>query len=157
MRKVLSLPNTSSTVFESYKCKVTVDNVEYNIQLWDTAGQEELEAVRTLSYPNTNVFLLCYSVADRTSYDNVKNKCVVEIKQHVKDAVFLLVATKADLRSTSDSPLSAEHGKALAQQMGAVGYMECSAMKCEGIKDVFDRAIVYAMEPPGGGGCCNAC
>jgi small GTP-binding protein len=27
------------TVFENYKCKVTVSNVEYNVQLWDTAGQ----------------------------------------------------------------------------------------------------------------------
>jgi small GTP-binding protein len=134
-----------------------VNNIEYNIQLWDTAGQEELEAVRTLSYPNTDIFLLCYSVGDRTSYDNVKNKWVVEIKQHVKDAAFLLIATKADLRGTADSPLSPEDGKALAQQIGALGYMECSAIKCEGIKDVFDRAIVLAMEPPGGGGCCNVC
>jgi small GTP-binding protein len=129
------------TVFENYKCKVTVSSVEYNIQLWDTTGQEELEAVRTLSYPNTNVFILCYSVADRTSYDNVKNKWVVEIKQHVKDAAFLLVGTKSDLRATADSPLTAEDGRALQAQIGALDFLECSTMKCDGIKDVFDRAI----------------
>jgi small GTP-binding protein len=143
------------TVFENYKCKVNVSNTEYNVQLWDTAGQEELEAVRTLSYPNTNVFLLCFSTADRTSYDNIKNKWVVEIKQHVKEPQFLLVGTKADLRDSTDGSLSPEDGKALAAQIGAFDYVECSAIKCEGVKDVFDKAIVRAVNPPKSGGCCE--
>ena len=48
------------TVFENSKAKVKVNNTEYSIQLWDTAGQEELENIRTLSYPNTDIFLLCF-------------------------------------------------------------------------------------------------
>jgi small GTP-binding protein len=143
------------TVFENYKCKVTVSNVEYNVQLWDTAGQEELVNVRQLSYPNTDVFLMCFSVADRTSYDNIKNKWVDEIKQYVKDPKLLLVGTKEDLRDSAENPVTTAEGEALKAQIAAFDYIECSAIKCQGVKDVFDRAIVHAVSPAGGGGCCT--
>jgi small GTP-binding protein len=143
------------TVFENYKCKVTVDGVEYNVQLWDTAGQEELVNVRQLSYPNTDVFLLCFSVADRTSYDNIKSKWVDEIKQYVKDPLFLLIGTKSDLRAGAQAPVSEAEGNALKAAIGAFGYVECSAIKCQGVKEAFDHAIVHAVRPRGGGGCCS--
>jgi small GTP-binding protein len=142
------------TVFENYKCKVTVDNIEHNVQLWDTAGQEELVNVRQLSYPNTDVFLMCFSVADRTSYDNIKNKWVDEIKQYVKEPMFLLVGTKQDLRDSAEGPVSPQEGEQLKDQIGAFAYVECSAIKCQGIKDAFDKAIVNAVHPPGAKGCC---
>jgi small GTP-binding protein len=143
------------TVFENYKCKVTVNSIEYSVQLWDTAGQEELVNVRQLSYPNTDVFLMCFAVSERTSFENIKNKWVDEIKQYSKDPVLLLVGTKADLRETADDPVSVEDGKTLARQIGAFDYIECSAIKCQGVKDVFDRAIIQAVTPAGGGGCCQ--
>lgn len=148
------------TVFENYKCKVTVGGVEYPVQMWDTAGQEELENIRTLSYANTNVYLLAYSVADRTSYDNIPTKWMSEIKTFggCPKPNILLVGTKTDLRKEAGaSALSYEDGEALARQIGAFKYMECSAMKNEGVKDVFDAAIVYAVSHPldSEGGCCN--
>jgi small GTP-binding protein len=153
-----SFPTTYvPTVFENYNCKVTVNNELYKLQLWDTAGQEELETIRTLSYADTDVFLFCYSIVDRASYDNIKNKWVAEIKQHVKNPTVLLVGTKADLReSEPESALSLEDGVAMAQQIGAIDYIECSAIKCQGVKDVFDRAIVAAVKPAekASGGCC---
>jgi small GTP-binding protein len=143
------------TVFENYKCKVTIDNTEHNVQLWDTAGQEELVNVRQLSYPNTDAFLMCFSVADRTSYDNISNKWVDEIKQYVRNPVFLLVGTKQDLRESSDSPVSTEEGEKLRDEIGAFAYVECSAIKCLGVKDAFDKAILHAVHPPRKGGCCS--
>jgi small GTP-binding protein len=143
------------TVFDNYKCKVTVDNVKHNVQLWDMAGQEELVNVRHLSYPNTDVFLMCSSVADRTSFDNIKNKWVDEIKQYVKNPMFLLVGRKQDLRESAESPVSPQEGEALKDQIGAFAYVEYSAIKCQGLKDAFDKAIVYAANPPSKGGCCS--
>jgi small GTP-binding protein len=143
------------TIFENYHCKVNVADSEYNVQLWDTAGQEGLEAVRTLSYPNTNVFLMCFSIGDRTTYENVKHMWVPEIRQYAKNPVFLLVGTKADLRATTESAITTEEGRGLAKHMGAFNYIECSAIKCEAVKDVFDAAIVQAINPPTRGGCCS--
>jgi GTPase SAR1 family protein len=98
---------------------------------------------------------MCFSVADRTSYDNIKNKWVDEIKQYVKDPKLLLVGTKEDLRDSSDNPVSTAEGESLKAQIGAFDYIECSAIRCQGVKDVFDRAIVHAVSPAGGGGCCS--
>jgi small GTP-binding protein len=145
------------TVFENYKCKVVVHGTEQTVQLWDTAGQEELENVRVLSYPNTHVFLLCFSIADRTSYENIKNKWFQEVKAHQGSCspLYLLVGTKSDLRDTAERPVKVEEGRQLASQLGCFDYMECSAIKCEGVKEIFQVAIDHAITPPGRGGCCS--
>ena len=148
------------TVFENYKCKVSVGGVEHPVQMWDTAGQEELENIRTLSYANTNVYLLCYSVVDRTSYDNIPSKWISEIKTFGENEhpTILLVGTKTDLREQAGSDaLSVEDGKAMAKQIGAFDYMECSAMKNKCVKDVFDAAIIYAVNHPRASGEVNCC
>ena len=45
-----------------------------DLGLWDTAGQEEYDRLRPLSYTNANVFLICYSCVSSTSYENVSAK-----------------------------------------------------------------------------------
>merc|ERR1712224_711449 len=66
--------------------------------LWDTAGQEDYDRLRPLSYPNTDVFIVCYSIISPTSLENVGNKWLPEIRHHCPNSPFLLVGTKSDLR-----------------------------------------------------------
>ncbi|KAH0787005.1 Rho GTPase [Histomonas meleagridis] len=137
------------TVFENYKAKVKVNGSEYTILLWDTAGQEELENIRTLSYANTDIFLLCFSIIDRASFDNIRNKWFEEVKIHTRKPVFLLVGTKSDLRKSkpNDQCVSKEEALLMAKQIQAFDYLECSALLNEGVKEVFDNAIVKAIFP----------
>lgn len=51
------------TVFDNHACNITVDDNEYNLTLWDTAGQEDYERLRPLSYPNVSVYICHYPCA----------------------------------------------------------------------------------------------
>ena len=151
------------TIFENYSFEIRRNNTEYNFQLWDTAGQEDIGSLRTLSYPNTNVFMICFSVVSPVTFDNILGKWVDELREHgPKNANFLLVGLKADLRDDKDTlenlssqgltPVTPEKARELAQKIGAVGYIECSAIKCQNVKETFDTAIQIAINPPKEGG-----
>lgn len=60
-----------ATIFENYSCKVQVQGLTVNLGIWDTAGQEEYKTLRTLAYPNTDVFLITFSVVDKPSFEQV--------------------------------------------------------------------------------------
>lgn len=145
------------TVFDNYSSQVTVDSRIISLNLWDTAGQEEYDRLRTLSYPQTNVFVICFSISSPASYENVKHKWYPEVSHHCPGVPILLVGTKSDLRSDvetqrklkeqNQAPVTHQQGAALARQIQAVRYMECSALNQDGIKDVFIEAVRAFLNP----------
>ncbi|KAK5937833.1 Rho GTPase [Knufia obscura] len=50
------------TVFENYVHDIFVDGIQMELSLWDTAGQEEFDRLRSLSYDDTQAIMLCFSV-----------------------------------------------------------------------------------------------
>lgn len=145
------------TVFDNYSANVMVDNKPINLGLWDTAGQEDYDRLRPLSYPQTDVFLCCFSVISPASYENVRAKWFPEVSHHCPSTPILVVGTKTDLRGDQETinrlaekrlaPLTPEQGTQLAKEIGAVRYMECSALTQAGLKDVFDEAIRAVINP----------
>ncbi|XP_076441940.1 ras-related C3 botulinum toxin substrate 1-like [Babylonia areolata] len=150
------------TVFDSDDVDVMVDGLEYKLSLWDTAGQEDYDRIRPLSYPNTDVFLICFSVVSPASYQNVCQKWYPEIRHHSEGVPILLIGTKTDLRQDKEfveqlkqnslDVLTKEEGSALAKWIGAQKYLECSSLTHSGIKAVFDEVIrtklAYKPKPP---------
>lgn len=144
------------TVFDNYSANVMVDAKPVNLGLWDTAGQEDYDRLRPLSYPQTDVFLICFSIISPHSFENVKTKWYNEIRHHQPDTPFILVGTKEDLRSDNEtlqqlsaknlSPVTLEQGQELASKLKAYKYLECSALTQKGLKTIFDEAIRCAME-----------
>ena len=90
------------TVFDNYEAKVKCLNKMIKLSLCDTAGQEEYERIRPLTYTKADVFLICFSMMDNTSLDNAIDKWLVEIEENVPDAEKVFVGTKSDLRVEHD-------------------------------------------------------
>lgn len=143
------------TVFDNYMTNVMVDNRPVNLCLWDTAGQEDFDRLRPLSYPETDVFLLTFSIVQPTSFSNIKSKWAPEILHHAPGTPIILVGTKGDLRNDERmiqqlklngmSVVERAEAEKLALEIGAFKYCECSAMTQEGLKDVFQVAIKAAF------------
>lgn len=146
------------TVFDNYSASVMVDGKPINLGLWDTAGQEDYDRLRPLSYPQTDVFLVAFSLISRTSFENVKTKWYPELKHHCPGVPMLLVGTKVDLRTDTSTlaklrdknqtPICFEEGTEQARSIGACKYMECSALTQKGLKAVFDESIRVVLCPP---------
>jgi len=146
------------TVFDNYAVTVMIGGEPYTLGLFDTAGQEDYDRLRPLSYPQTDVFLVCFSCVSPASFENVREKWVPEILHHCARTPFLLVGTQVDLRDDASTveklaknkqkPISCEQGERLAKETKAVKYVECSALTQRGLKNVFDEAILAALEPP---------
>lgn len=147
------------TVFDNYLASVMIDGEPIKLGLWDTAGQAEYDRLRPLSYPQTEVFLCCFSVISPASFQNVKQKWIPEIRHHSpKETLVIIVGTKADLRDDphvlddladrSEKAITVEQGYKLAKDVGAVQYLECSAATQQGVREVFDYAIRAVLDPP---------
>lgn len=146
------------TAFDNFNVVITVDQVPVQLQLCDTAGQDDFDSLRPLCYPNTNVFLLCFSVVTPTSFHNVTEKWVPEIRKHCPSAPIVLVGTQSDLRNDvkvlielahyKEEPIPESEARLLAENIGAANYVECSALTQQNLKDVFDTAIIAAMSGP---------
>lgn len=146
------------TVFDNYSATVMVDGRPINVGLWDTAGQEDYDRLRPLSYPQTDVFLLCFSIISPASFENIKTKWHPEIQHHAPNVPKVLVGTKSDLRGDPTmtaqlqqkglSMITREQAQGMANDIKAAEYLECSALTQEGLKTVFDRAIHCALHKP---------
>ncbi|KAL2257223.1 hypothetical protein VTK26DRAFT_470 [Humicola hyalothermophila] len=143
------------TVFENYVADVEVDGKHVELALWDTAGQEDYDRLRPLSYPDSHVILICFAVDSPDSLDNVGEKWCSEVFHFCPDVPKLLVGCKKDLRhdpktieelrKTSQQPVTPEQGQAVANNIKATKYLECSAKTNEGVREVFETATRAAL------------
>lgn len=88
---------------------------------------------------------------------NLEHKWVPEVHHSVPKAPIIVVGTQVDLREDEGTriklakrrqkPVLVEEGDRLAKKLGAYAYVECSALTKQGLKDVFDEAILAVLDP----------
>lgn len=145
------------TIFDNFTAQIQVDGSLVNLSLWDTAGQEDYDRLRPLSYPMTNVFLVCFSLVSPTSFENIKEKWYPELKHHCPDVPMVLVGTKLDLRDDKNTiqdlkekhlaPVTYAQGARMQKEVGAVKYVECSSITQKNLKQVFEEAARTVLAP----------
>lgn len=139
------------TAYDNYSVLVTVNEEPIQLQLCDTAGQDDFDLLRPLCYPHSDVFLLCFSIVNPTSFHNISEKWIPEIRSHCLATPIILVGTQLDLRNDvkvlldlgnyGERPVAETDGRSKARRIGAVAYIECSALTQKNMKEVFDLAI----------------
>jgi small GTP-binding protein len=163
------------TVFDNYSANVMVEDQQINLQLWDTPGQEDYKKFRLISYPQTDVFMICFSLLAPTSLENAQNMWAPEIKEHCPTTPYLLVGMKSDLRDQFGQDteeyrrkgwesVPSSEGEEMKNVIGAQAYIECSARIQHNLKEVFETAIKVVLHPQSTmpaqpqtaqGGCCS--
>ena len=138
------------TVFDNYVADMEVDGKQVELSLWDTAGQEAFDRLRPLSYPDTDVILMCFSIDAPDSFDNIPEKWTPEVKHFCPNVPIILVGNKKDIRNDEgvrkelsrmkQEPVRPEQGRVMAETINAFTYLECSAKTKEGVREVFEAA-----------------
>ncbi|KAK8038634.1 RHO1 protein [Apiospora rasikravindrae] len=140
------------TVFENYITYPTHQRTGKTVELalWDTAGQEEYDRLRPLSYPETDLIFVCFAIDCPNSLDNVLDKWYPEVLHFCPYTPLVLVGLKSDLRHKKTcvemlktqglTPVTMDQGMAVAKKMSAQ-YMECSSKEMSGVDEIFEKAI----------------
>ncbi|KAM4741357.1 rho-related GTP-binding protein RhoC-like isoform 1-T1 [Anableps anableps] len=144
------------TVFENYIADIEIDGKQVELALWDTAGQEDYDRLRPLSYPDTDVILMCYSIDNPDSLENISEKWTPEVKHFCPNIPIILVGNKKDLQNDENTrkdlakmkqePVKTEDGKNMAMRISAFSFLECSAKTKDGVREVFNTATRAALQ-----------
>jgi len=140
------------TIFENYVAEISLDGKAVQLALWDTAGQEEYERLRPLSYAQSHVVVIAFSIDTPDSLDNVETKWAEEVRNINGTAVpVLFVGCKRDLRDSYEGEDKAKkfvttaQGQHMSSSIGARAYFECSALLNSGVDEIFEAATRAAM------------
>merc|ERR1711962_801600 len=162
------------TIMDITKTGLVIDNQTVTFEAWDTHGSHDYERLRPIvTHPNTDVFLVCFTICRYSSFQDVKSFWLPNIAKHCPKTPFLIVGTKRDLRhniekgselrqhslaTTLDEVerlyarsnqvermVNVEEALELADEVNAEGYLECSALTGEGVEELFQKAARVAM------------
>lgn len=143
-------------VFENYTTKIEgPKNKLIELALWDTAGQQEFNRFRPLSYSNVDIVMVCYAVDDRKSLSNVKETWIPEVKHFCPDAPIMLLGLKSDLypkcknlkmnankkASNSEDFVRPEIAEIISKNFGTFVHIQCSSKTCINVDEVFNIAL----------------
>ena len=156
-------------VFDIYTSgDIRVDGTTVEAAFWDTVGDEEYTRLRPLSYFDTDVFLICFSIDSPKSLAKVFEKWTPEVRYFCPDVPIILIGNKKDLRNDENvkrelskkkqEHVKSEEGSLMCERIKAYAYLECSAKTKEGVRDVFTTAARAALmtraERPNKRKCC---
>ncbi|CAF1308324.1 unnamed protein product [Rotaria sordida] len=149
------LPECVPCVAEDQDIWFTYSNTQIHLRVIDTAGEEDFHNLRPLTYPRTDVFILCFSLVHPLTFENIEEKWYPEIKHYCPNAVTVLVGTNLELRDDTGKvsnleklqrkPISFQQGCSMQKRIQAQSYIECSAATMKNVKILFEEIVPAAI------------
>ena len=144
-------------MFDTYNGTKNYKGSEVKLQIWDTAGHEDLGRLRPIAYANTDCFIICFSLMQRNSLENACQKWISEVKTTARACPCILVGTKLDLREEIERSgdeaklrecVSDREIEQAAKKYAFQGYLTCSAKGKQKLNKVFHTAfkVVFQMK-----------
>ena len=131
----------AATIGANYSEKViTKNNKEYELNIWDTAGQEKFHSVGKHFYKDAYIVCLVYDITSQDSLVQLKEIWYPDIKKFgEKYTILAVVGNKSDLYE-NDNLADENHAKEFAQSINAI-FMLTSAKTGDGIEKLFDTLV----------------
>ncbi|XP_076472662.1 rho-related GTP-binding protein RhoE-like [Babylonia areolata] len=154
------------TGFDTYSGSYNVsDTYTIHMSIWDTSGDAGYDRVRPLSYSDANLIIICFSIDNPESMENVVSKWHPEVREHCPTQPIMLVGCKADLRSEAKNLpvgtprpafVSYDQGLKTAKHIGALVYSETSSKTSQrSVNDVMEVAALSSAGTTGMGAAAN--
>uniref|UniRef100_A0A914DM08 Rho GTPase n=1 Tax=Acrobeloides nanus TaxID=290746 RepID=A0A914DM08_9BILA len=152
--------NYIPTAFDDYIIETYVEGKAKHLTVCDTAGEDDFNKLRPLSYPDADVFIVCYSVERPESIKNIRESWIPEIRHFCPHTPIVLVGNKKDIRdetrrkmskdieaspSTSTGVVDRIEAEECAKEFSQLPLIECSAKTRENVRQVFDTALAAAI------------
>ena len=139
--------NNAPTIGANYTEKLIKKNgKEYELNIWDTAGQEKFHALGKHFYKDTYVVCLVYDITSQESLNHLKSIWYPDLQKYgEKYTILAVVGNKSDLYE-KDNLADENEAKQFANEIGAT-FMLTSAKNGEGVEKLFNTLVDRFLSP----------
>ncbi len=119
---------------------IVYDEMEVRLVIWDIAGQEKYNNVRSMYLNGSIGCILVYDITRRPTFEEIENKWFKDVKEYaMEDAAFILIGNKVDLGDKRN--VSTEEGERLAKNIGTDNFLETSALTGVNVENAFHQLV----------------
>ena len=141
--------HTYATIFDNFQADVEVDGTYVVAEIIDTTCSDKFGVIRKEMYANADVVIIFFSVYSRQSFRNVQEIWLPEVMKSRGRIPFILVGTIAMIGHSDGDKVSFEEAQALADEIGALCYVECWPDRKYNVDRVFQEAISATLKGNG--------
>ena len=141
--------NSASTIGANFiEKKINIGKKEYNLNIWDTAGQEKYQSLGKHFYKDSYIVCLVYDITNQESLDSLKSVWYPNLQKYGEQySVLAVVGNKIDLYENVDDLADEEQAKQFAKEINAT-FIQTSAKNGDGIDNLFTNLTKKLLENP---------
>ena len=129
---------------------VNIEKINGKVRLimWDLAGQEKYNVIRSMYFQGCVGALLVYDVTRHNTFETINSKWLKDFKNYVKkEGTYILIGNKIDL--TDQRMVSTDDGINFAKKINASDYIETSAKSGENAEKAFENLVHQILKLQG--------